>query len=360
MRPQHLVTRLCGAAAIALAATAVAQAADYPDPVEADYVIKDFSFHTGETLPELRMHYTTIGDPSGEPVLVLHGTAGSGTGMAKGSFADGMYGPGQPLDATKYYIILPDSIGTGGSTKPSDGLHAKFPSYNYDDMVDAQYRLVHDGLGLDHLRLIIGNSMGGMHVWTWGIEHPDFADALVPMASLPGPMAGRNWMMRRMIVDSVRTDPAWQNGEYTEQPPNLRIASVWFGMATSGGDQGLYAKGPTNAEASAYVDDRLANQTVGDANDVMYQWNASRDFDPTADLEKITAPILVINSGDDERNPQSLGILEKAMPRIPNGQVYIIPGSPETRGHGTTGSEPNLYAEQLSAFLASAPHMQTQ
>lgn len=358
MKFQHLAPHLCGGVAILL--TGVAWAGDFPDPVENDYVIENFTFHGGETLPELRIHYTTIGDPSGEPVLVLHGTAGSGSGMAKGAFADGMFGPGEPLDATRYYVILPDGIGTGGSTKPSDGLRAKFPSYDYDDMVEAQYRLVKDGLGLDHLRLIIGNSMGGMHVWTWGIEHPDFADALVPMASLPGPMAGRNWMLRRMIVDSVRTDPAWKGGEYTEQPPNLRIASVWFSLATSGGDQGLYAKGPTNAEADAYVDDRLAKGTVGDANDVMYQWAASADFDPSADLEKITAPVLVINSADDERNPQSLGILEKAMPRIAHGEVYIIPASAETTGHGTTGSSPGLYAKALADFLAEAPAMATQ
>lgn len=301
------------------------------------------------------MHYTTVGDPAGEPVLVLHGTAGSGSGMASGAFAEGMFGPGQALDATRYFIILPDAIGTGGSSKPSDGMRASFPSYNYDDMGEAQFRLVTEGLGIDHLRAIIGNSMGGMQVLLWGIEHPDFVDALIPMASLPGPMAGRNWMMRRMLIDAVRNDPAWMNGDYTEQPPNLRTAAAWFSIATSNGDQGLHAAGSTNAEASAYVDEKLASQTVGDANDVMYQGDASRDFDPSADLEKITAHVLVINSADDERNPPELGILEREMPRLPNGQVYIIPGSPETRGHGTTGSQPELYAEQVADFLASVP-----
>jgi homoserine O-acetyltransferase/O-succinyltransferase len=275
--------------------------------------------------------------------------------MLSDGFAGALFGPGQPLDADQYFLILPDSIGTGGSSKPSDGMHAKFPRYNYDDMVEAQYRLVTDGLGIDHLRLVIGNSMGGMQTWLWGIQHPDFVDALVPMASLPAPMSGRNWMMRRMVIDSVRTDPAWKNGEYTEQPPNLRTATTWFSLATNGGDQGLQAKGPTREQADAYVDERLKNQKVGDANDVMYQWDSSRDFDPSADLDKITAHVLVINSADDERNPPELGVLEREMPRIKNGQVHIIPGSPETRGHGTTGSEAKLYARQLGDFLASVP-----
>ncbi len=234
-------------------------------------------------------------------------------------------------------------------------MRAEFPRYNYDDMVEAQYRLVKDGLGIDHLRLIIGNSMGGMHVWTWGIEHPDFMDALIPMASLPGPMSGRNWMMRRMLIDAVRTDPAWQNGDYTEQPPNLRVAAVWFSTATTGGNEGLQAKGRTREQADAYLDEKLKTQKVGDANDVMYQWDSSRDFDPSADLDKITAHVLVINSADDERNPPELGVLEAEMPRIANGQVYIIPGSPETRGHSTTGSQAKLYAEQVADFLAAVP-----
>lgn len=330
-------------------------AADYPDPVEGDYVIEDFEFHTGETFDELNMHYYTVGDPANPPVLVLHGTTGSGQSMLSEGFAGALYGPGQALDASKYYLILPDSIGTGGSSKPSDGLRASFPSYNYDDMVDAYHRLVTEGLGIDHVRLIIGNSMGGMHVWTFAIRYPDFADALVPMAALPTAMGGRNWMMRRMLVDSVRNDPAWNNGDYEEQPPNLRTATTWFAIATSGGEQRLYTLGPNGEEASAYVDERLASQKVGDANDVMYQWNASRDFDPSADLEKIKAHVLVINSADDERNPEVLGVLQAAMPRIENGEVYIVPASPETRGHGTTGSQAALYNDQLAEFLAKVP-----
>jgi homoserine O-acetyltransferase len=354
MKPNRVVALLACCAALSLASV-VARAADYPNQTEGDYVVKDFRFHTGEVMPELKVHYITLGNPSGEPVLVLHGTTGSGKGMLSDGFAGALFGPGQPLDAANHFIILPDSIGTGGTSKPSNGLRAKFPTYNYDDMVDAQYRLVKDGLGIDHLRLVIGNSMGGMHAWVWGIRYPDFADALVPMASLPMPMSGRNWMMRRLLIDSVRTDPAWNNGDYTEQPPNLRIATVWFATGTSGGNQGLQAKGPTRAQADAFIDDRLAKQKVGDANDVMYQWDASRDFDPTADLDKITAHMLVINSADDERNPPELGVLDREMKRIPNGQVYIIPGSPETRGHGTTGSQAHLYARQLADFLASVP-----
>jgi homoserine O-acetyltransferase len=330
-----------------------AVAADFSNPDEGDFVLKDFKFHDG-TMMDLNVHYYTVGDPANEAVVLLHGTTGTGKSMMGPNFADALYGPGQPLDADKHYLIFPDSVGTGGTTKPSDGLRASFPHYNYDDMVDVQYRLLAEGLGLEHVRLILGYSMGGMNVWTWGIRYPDYADALIPMAALPAPMAGRNWMMRRMLIDSVRTDPAWNNGDYTEQPPNLRIASVWYGLATFGGDQGLWAKAPTNAEASAFVDDRLANAKVGDANDVMYQWDASRDFDPSPDLEKITAHVLVINSDDDERNPLSLGILEKEMPRVKNGQVYIIPGGPGTSGHGTPG-QAALYADEVAEFLASVP-----
>ena len=196
--------------AIALLGPSLALAADYPSAKEADWTAKDFRFHGGEVMPELRIHYTTIGAPSGEPVLVLHGTAGSGTGMLSPAFAGELFGPGQPLDASKHFIILPDAIGAGKSTKPSDGMRAKFPRYNYDDMVLAQYRLVTEGLGIRHLRLVLGNSMGGMHTWIWGVQHPDFMDALMPMASQPTEMSSRNWMMRRLIIDTIRNDPEWE------------------------------------------------------------------------------------------------------------------------------------------------------
>lgn len=347
----RILVAACCAASLSLTA-GLAVGADFPDPVEGDYQIKDFTFHTGETFDSLNMHYVTVGDPANPAVVVLHGTTGRGAGMLGEGFAGALFGPGEALDASKYFLILPDSIGTGGSSKPSDGLRAKFPEYNYDDMVDAYYRLVTEGLGIDHVRLIIGNSMGGMHVWTFGVRYPDFADGLVPMAASPVAMSGRNWMMRRMLVDAVKTDPAWNGGNYTEQPPNIRLATAWFGIATSNGEKRLSALGSDNAAANAFVDERLANQKVGDANEVMYQWNASRDFDPSADLEKITAHLLVINSEDDERNPVELGIMEAAMPRIANGEVYIIPATAETRGHSTTGGQAHLYAARLAEFMA--------
>lgn len=343
------------ACATVLAVSAAGHATEWPAPVEGDYVIKDFTFHDGTTLPELKIHYATVGDPAGLPVVVLHGTTGSHKSMLADGFAGALYGPGQPLDASRHYLIIPDAIGAGDSSKPSDGLRAGFPRYTYDDMVEAQYRLVKEGLGIDHVRLVIGNSMGGMHTWLWGTKYPGYMDAIVPMASLPAPMAGRNWMMRRMVIDAVRNDPAWNDGNYTEQPPNLRLANFWYGIATSGGNRRLHALGPTNAEADAWLDEALANAKVGDANDVLYQWDSSRDFDPSGDLEKITAHVLVINSADDERNPPELGILETAMPRIANGEVYMIPASPETTGHGTTGGQAALYAEPLAKFLESVP-----
>lgn len=344
---------LVAVAVIAVAADA--GAADFPEPKTSEYVIEDFTFHTGEVMPEMTVSYTTVGEPSGAPVLMLHGTTGSAKSMLSEGFAGALYGPGQALDATKYYIIIPDAIGTGGSSKPSDGLRAAFPEYDYDDMVAAQYDLVKNHLGIDHLRLVMGNSMGGMLTWVWGVTHPDFMDALVPMASLPGPMSGRNWMMRRMLIDAVRTDPAWDGGNYKEQPPNLAIANVWFGIATSNGEQRLAAIGDTRAAADAWLDQRLAEAKAPDANDAMYQWNASRDFDPTADLGKIEAALLVINSEDDERNPPELDTLANGMAAIGHGEVYIIPATAETSGHGTTGSQAALYADRLAAFLAGVP-----
>ena len=226
-------------------------AADYPAPQEGSWVVRDFRFHTGEVLPELRLHYTTVGAPTGEPVLILHGTTGSGADMLTPAFAGELFGPGQPLDASRYYIILPDAIGTGKSSKPSDGLRASFPKYNYDDMVDAQYRLVTEHLGVRHLRLVLGNSMGGMHTWIWAQKYPDFMDVAVPMASLPTEMSGRNWMMRRLIIDSIRNDPEWMNGNYTKQPRSLQFASVFYGIATNGGNQALYKAAPTREKADA-------------------------------------------------------------------------------------------------------------
>jgi len=330
-----------------------AHAADYPAPREADWIARDFRFHTGEVMPELRLHYTTIGAPTGEPVLILHGTAGSGTGMLSPAFAGELFGPGQPLDAARYFIILPDAIGAGKSARPSDGLRAKFPRYNYDDMVLAQYRLVTEGLGVRHLRLVLGNSMGGMHTWIWGEKYPDAMDALVPMASQPSEMSGRNWMMRRMLIDAIRNDPQWNAGNYTAQPPALRVANAFFGIATIGGSQAYYKAAPTREKADRIVDERLAAPFTADANDFLYQWEASGDYNPSPGLERTRAALLAINSADDERNPPELGIMERELARIPGARLYLIPASEETRGHGTTGMA-KFWKAQLQELLQNA------
>ena len=331
-----------------------ARAADYPAPREADWVARDFRFHTGEVMPELRLHYATVGEPSGEPVLVLHGTGGSGTGLLSPAFAGELFGPGQALDAARYFVILPDAIGTGRSSKPSDGLRAEFPRYNYEDMVRAQHRLVTEGLGLRRLRLVLGNSMGGMQAWVWGVTHPGFMDALVPMASQPAPMAGRNWMLRRMLVETIRADPAYNGGRYEAQPPSLRMANTLFDVASNGGTLHLAARGATRAAADRYVDERLALPGPRDANDYIFQWSASADYDPTPGLGRIEAPVLAINSADDERNPPETGVMARAMARVPNGRLFLIPASEETRGHGTTGFA-RFWAGALAEFLQRAP-----
>jgi homoserine O-acetyltransferase/O-succinyltransferase len=349
------VARLMIGAVVGLALSAAAAvAADYPAPKEADFVARAFRFHTGEVMPELRLHYTTIGAPSGEPVLILHGTTGSGTGLLTPAFAGELFGAGQPLDANKYFIILPDALGAGKSSKPSDGLRTKFPQYNYDDMVAAQYLLVTEGLGLRHLRLILGNSMGGMHVWIWATAHPDFMDAAVPMASQPTEMASRNWMMRRMIIDAIRNDPDWKDGNYTTQPRALRIANAFYGIATSGGTRAYQKLAPTRAAADKLLDDRLAAPFAADANDFLYQWDASRDYNPAPNLERIEAAILAINSADDERNPPETGVTDAALKRIRNARLYLIPASEDTRGHGTTAMA-RFWKRALEEFLPTVP-----
>jgi homoserine O-acetyltransferase len=332
-----------------------AVAADYPPPKDGDWTAANFTFHTGESMA-LRLHYATVGNPANPAVLVLHGTSQSGAAMLTPAFAGALFGPGQPLDATRYFIILPDALGTGQSTRPSDGLRAKFPHYNYDDMVLAQYRLVTEALGIHHLRLVIGNSMGGMHVWMWGEAHPDFMDSLVPMASQPTEMSSRNWMMRRMLIETIRQDPAYDGGNYTTQPPSLRLANVFMGIATSGGTLGYQALAPTRAKADALVNERLAAPAPSDANDYIDQWDASRDYNPAPGLEKITAPLLAINSADDERNPPETGLLAAAMTHVKNGHLLLIPASAETRGHGTTGMA-RFWAPQLTDFLATVPKL---
>ena len=352
----NLVDKFVQAASVsaAMLVAIAASAQTFPAPKEGAYVLKDFRFHTGEVMAELRMNYTTVGDPKGEPVLVMHGTTGSGTGMLNPAYGGQLFGAGQPLDATKYFIILPDSVGTGKSAKPSDGLKAAFPRYNYNDTVDAQYRLITEHFGIKRLRLVTGNSMGGMQTWVWGTRYPDMMDAIMPMASQPTAMSSRNWMLRRLIIDSIRNDPEWMGGNYTQQPKSAAFASVYFGVATNGGDQALAKAAPTAAAANRLLDARLNAPYTGDANNHLYQWDSSRDYDPSPDIEKIRAAVLVVNSADDERNPPHTGLMDAALKRIPGARYHLIPGSADTAGHGTTG-QARFYQRQLAEFLAGVP-----
>src|SRR6266853_6231083 len=319
-----------------------ALAANYPPPIEGDYTIRDFRFASGETLPELRIHYRTLGkidkDAQGKTrnaVLIMHGTTGSGAQFIRPEFAGELFGKDQPLDATKFLIVLPDGIGHGKSSRPSDGLHAKFPHYGYIDMVVAQYRLLTDGLGVNHARLVMGTSMGGMHTWLWGEAHPDFMDTLMPLASLPTQISGRNRAWRRVIIDAIRNDPAWNGGEYKTQPPSLCTAAemLWF---MSSNPPLRQKEAPTLAKTDEVLDKFVADIVkADDANDVLYALEASRDYDPGLDLEKIRVPLLAINSVDDLINPPELGILEREIKRVPHGRALVIPLSEKTRGHGS-------------------------
>ncbi|WP_122857710.1 alpha/beta fold hydrolase [Pseudomonas viridiflava] len=325
-------------------------AAPLPAAKEGDWVAPELTFHTGEKLANLKLNYITLGDPKNPAILFLHGTYRPGSDILAKDFGGELFGEGQPLSASKYYIISTDGIGMGQSTKPSDGLRASFPEYNYADMVQAQYRLVTEGLGVKHLRLIIGNSMGGMQTWMWGQTWPQMMDALVPMASQPTPMSSRNWMMRRLLVESIKQDPAWNNGNYTTQPPSLRLANAMFSIGTSGGNLAYQAAAPSRALADKYVDDRLNSPQTSDANDFIYQWQSSADYDASKGLNKIQAPVLAINAADDERNPPETGLLEGSLREIKNARLLLIPASAETRGHGTT-SNAKFYSKELEQFM---------
>jgi homoserine O-acetyltransferase/O-succinyltransferase len=331
-----------------------AVAADYPAPKQSEWIARDFKFHTGEVMPKLRIHYTTVGEPTGQPVLVLHGTGGSAAAMLTPAFAGELFGPGQPLDSAKYYIIIPDAIGHGKTSKPSDGLKTKFPQYDYADMVDAQHRLLSEGLGVRHLRLIIGNSMGGMETWLWAEKYPGYMDALVPMASLPTAMASRNWMLRRMLLETIRNDPDYNNGNYTTQPRFMKIASVFFGFATAGGTLNYQKQAPTREQADKIVDARLAAPMPADANDFLWQWGSSADYDAAPGLERIEASLLAINSADDERNPPETELMVGALKRVKDGKLYLIPASEQTSGHLTTGNA-KFYSQRLEELLRTAP-----
>jgi homoserine O-acetyltransferase/O-succinyltransferase len=333
---------------------AALMAADFPAPKQGEWTARDFKFHTGEVLPEVKLHYTTIGEPSGTPVVVLHGTGGSAAAMLGPTFAGQLFGPGQPLDASKYYIVIPDALGHGRSSKPSDGLKTTFPQYDYSDMVDAQYRLLCEGLGIRHVRLVIGNSMGGMNTWVWGERYPGYMDALVPMASQPTPMSSRNWMLRKMMIESIRNDPEYNNGNYTSQPHSLKYAATFFAIATSGGTLNYQKQAPTRDLADKFVDARLSAPFSADANDFLWQWGSSADYDPAPGLEKIEARVLAINSADDERNPPETGIEVEALKRVKSSRLYLIPASDQTSGHLTTGNA-RFYKQELREFLETVP-----
>ena len=309
---------------------------------EDDYIINNFAFAGGETIWELRLHYRTLGSPRRDArgkvsnsVLILHGTTGSGAQFLRDSFASELFGPGQLLDANHYFIILPDGIGHGGSSKPSDGARMRFPRYGYHDMARAQHALLTEGLGVDHLFLVMGTSMGGMHTWLWGQMFPDFMEYLAPLASLPAEIAGRNRIVRKMIIDSIQSDPAWNGGEYEEQPPGLISAIHLLIMMTSCPLQ-WQKEAPTRTAADAMLEERIrANASILDANDMIYQFSASEDYDPAPGLSRIKAPLLAINSADDQVNPPELGIMEMAIPQVKRGRYILLPIDEQTRGHGT-------------------------
>ena len=313
-----------------------------PPPAEGDFVLRNFSFTSGETLPELRMHYRTYGTPRKDAqgivrnaVLIMHGTGGTGGQFTGAAFAGELFGPGQPLDASKYFIILPDDIGHGASSKPSNGLRARFPRYGYVDMVEAEYRLVTEGLGVTRLRLVMGTSMGGMHTWLWASRYPDVMDALMPLASVPAQISSRNRAWRRVVIDAIRNDPEWKNGDYSSQPQSLRTAAQMLWLMGSNPVIRQRAA-PTLADADRLLDQYVANYLkTGDANDILYALEASRDYDPGPGLEKIKAPLLAINTADDIINPPELQILEREIKRVPKGRAIVLPLSDRTTGHGT-------------------------
>jgi homoserine O-acetyltransferase len=332
---------------------------------QGDFVMRDFHFVDGSVLPELRIHYVTLGAPRRDAsgtvrnaVLILHGTTGNGAGFLRPQFAGELFGPGELLDTATHYIILPDGIGTGKSSKPSDGLHARFPHYGYRDMIVAQHRLVADGLHVNHLLLVMGTSMGGMQTWMWGEAYPDFMDGLVPLASVPTQIAGRNRMMRTMMIDDIRNDPEWKHGDYATQPAGLTAAVQLLFMMTSSPLQ-LQKQAPARDSADSYIHHYLERVVASeDANDYLYQFAASSDYNPAPDLEHIIAPVLAINSADDQVNPPELGLMERLIARVKHGRYVLIPISDKTRGHGTH-SLPAVWKGYLAELLARIDRART-
>lgn len=326
------------------------------EPVQGDFVAKDFRFASGETMSELRIHYTTLGtlvkDARGQAtnaVMILHGTGGTGGAFLSRAFAGELFGPGQLLDSNRYFLILPDGLGQGKSSKPSDGMHQRFPKYNYEDMVRAQYLLVTQGLGVNHMRLVMGTSMGAMHTWIWGYSYPKFMDALMPLASAPVEIGGRNRMMRDMIIESLRRDPDFNGGEYTKPLRGMMGAQFGLFMMTSSPLQ-LWKQAPTRAEADALFERRMMQVPATDPNDMIYYFDASRDYNPAPHLEKIIAPLFAVNSADDQVNPPELGILEREIKRVKRGRYILLPITDLTRGHGTH-SLPAIWGKYLRELL---------
>ena len=331
-------------ACVLLCATVCARGADnWPAPVEGDFTIHNFTFDSGETLPELKLHYRTLGrvhkDTKGHvdnAVLIMHGTGGSGTQFLRDIFAGELFGPGQPLDAARYCIVLIDDIGHGKSSKPSDGLHAKFPHYDYDDMLVTEHRVLVDKLRIDHLRLVMGTSMGGMHTWLWGEKYPDFMDALLPLASLPVQISGRNRMLRTMLMDSIRSDPEWHDGEYGARQPHGLVGALNILLVMGSSPLQWQKEAPDRDSADRFYAERIERYLKSDdANDLLYQVDASRDYDPQPNLGRIRAPLLAINSADDQINPPELGILEREIRNVPHARAVVLPISDATHGHGT-------------------------
>jgi homoserine O-acetyltransferase/O-succinyltransferase len=354
---EEVVKKLALVGLCLIALVPAARSADYPKPAAGDFVFKDFHLAGGDTLAEARIHYRTLGKPQADAqgvvrnaVLVLHGTTGQSGNFLRPDFAGELFGKDQPLDAERYFIVIPDNLGHGKSTKPSDGLRGRFPKYGYNDMIAAQHRLLTEGLKVNHLRLVVGTSMGGMHSWVWGQKYPEFMDALVPLASLPGPISGRNRMWRKTLIDAIRTDPQWKNGEYTTQPPSLRIATEMLFLMGSNPVQ-RQKDAPTLEQADKVLAKAVAAGLKNrDANDILYAVEASYDYDPGPGLTKIRAPLLAINFADDLINPPELGILEREIKKVPHGNAILVPMSDQTRGHGTH-TLAAVWKHHLVAFL---------
>jgi homoserine O-acetyltransferase/O-succinyltransferase len=345
------------------ATAAATSPATGPAITEGDFIVRDFKFRSGESLGEVRLHYTTLGKPAKDvagrtsnAVLILHGTGGTGHQFLAPYFSGELFGPGRLLDASRYFLILVDGVGHGKSSKPSDGLHARFPQYDYDDMVALHYKLLTEGLGVNHLRLIFGTSMGCMHSFVWGETYPDFMDALMPMACLPVQIAGRNRIWRKMVMDGIRNDPEWKGGDYTTEPAQGLRTALDFLLIAGGAPIVMQKNMPTRDDADKYLDKYFQDRTSGlDANDLLYQVNASRNYDPSPNLERIKAPVMWMNSGDDFINPPELGVAEREVKRLKNGKFILIPASEQTHGH-RTHTFAVIWKDHLDELLKESAH----